>query len=738
MSLKIVASLIGLVSLAAMGRAHAASRPVAPPKVGPNSIGGTVASPAGPEAGVWVIAETFDRPTRFVKVVVTDDQGRFVLPDLPKAKYKVWSRGYGLSDSHAVEVTPGKTLSLKASAAASASQAAQIYPANYWTSLIQVPAANEFPGTGPSGNGISPSLKTQQHWIAHMMENCQFCHQLGNQATRVAPDIGNPVDAWAQRIQKSRLPDDQFFEGSKVYRRRNYGETMSNYMTMFGRERGLGMFADWSTRIAKGEVPAQAPARPDGIERNVVITMQDMGDGRFIHDSSSTDKRNPTVNANGPIYGYGTYSGMVMSLDPKTGKQEEFKLRDAKGDWFINAHAHTGTMDAKGRVWVSDMVHYGGGNSETVGANPAYCTDPSNKFANYFPRKASHARAASVFDPKTKRDALLPVCFGTHHLNFDKNERLYFSGETEVMGWIDVKVWDKTKDVAQAIGWCPLVLDTNGDGKITPDRTQWNQSLQGIVGGEGSTNFLNEDAAKSAALDPKKDTRIAGMNYGMGVSPKDQSYWSAKYSPYVPSGIVRVETGANPPQTCKTEYYEPPKVNGQYRAYNIRGVDIDTNGIAWVGFGAGAIGRFDRSKCKVMNGPTAIGQQCPEGWEIIDTPGPKLKGTNTGTDWFYLVFVDHYNTFGLGADVPIFPNSAGDELLAYLPKEKKFVHLRVPYPMGFYARLVDGRIDNDKAGWKGRGLWATNNLTPIWHQETGEGSTEYAAHFQMRPSPLEE
>jgi hypothetical protein len=102
----------------------------------------------------------------------------------------------------------------------------------------------------------------------------------------------------------------------------------------------------------------------------------------------------------------------------------------------------------------------------------------------------------------------------------------------------------------------------------------------------------------------------------------------------------------------------------------------------------------------------------------------------------YLVFVDHHNSLGLGKEVPIFPNSTGDELLAYLPKTRKFVHLRVPYPLSFYARGVDGRIDDEKAGWKGRGLWATNNLIPLWHQETGEGSTEYAAHFQMRPSPL--
>src|SRR5262249_9240884 len=68
-----------------------------------DDIGGVVTGASGPEAGVWVIAETNDLPTRYAKMVVTDDQGRYVVPDLPKAKYKVWVRGYGLVDSPKVE-----------------------------------------------------------------------------------------------------------------------------------------------------------------------------------------------------------------------------------------------------------------------------------------------------------------------------------------------------------------------------------------------------------------------------------------------------------------------------------------------------------------------------------------------------------------------------------------------------------------------------------------------------------
>src|SRR5689334_23507116 len=97
-----------------------------------DDIGGVVASAKGAEAGVWVIAETTDLPTKFAKMVVTDDQGRYVLPDLPKAKYKIWVRGYGLVDSAKVESEPGMHLDLVAVPAPSPADAARYYPAIYW------------------------------------------------------------------------------------------------------------------------------------------------------------------------------------------------------------------------------------------------------------------------------------------------------------------------------------------------------------------------------------------------------------------------------------------------------------------------------------------------------------------------------------------------------------------------------------------------------------------------------
>src|SRR5882672_9598405 len=133
--------------------------------VGSTEIGGTVVSAAGPEAGVWVIAETTDLPTKFARIVVTDDRGRYLVPDLPKANYTVWVRGYGLVDSAKVQAAPGKVLNLTAVIAPDAKAAAEYYPASYWYSLLRPPAKNEFPGTGPAGNGISESMKSQAQFL---------------------------------------------------------------------------------------------------------------------------------------------------------------------------------------------------------------------------------------------------------------------------------------------------------------------------------------------------------------------------------------------------------------------------------------------------------------------------------------------------------------------------------------------------------------------------------------------
>ncbi len=173
-------------------------------------ITGVVRSSQGPEAGVWVIAETKDLPTNFIKIVVTDDQGRFMVPELPAANYRVFVRGYGLVDSTPIQMKPDpKEVTLTATLAKTPQEAAKVYPGNYWLSLLEPPATNEFPGTGPKpeGNGLGKTMLSQNHYINSLKSDCNFCHQLGNQLTRsvdhvfkAKPELKTHAEAWEWRL----------------------------------------------------------------------------------------------------------------------------------------------------------------------------------------------------------------------------------------------------------------------------------------------------------------------------------------------------------------------------------------------------------------------------------------------------------------------------------------------------------------------------------------------------------
>ena len=173
-------------------------------KIGEMDIGGVISSPQGREAGVWVIAETTELPTQFRRIVVTDDQGRYLVPELPQADYSVWVRGYGLVDSPKMRAKPGQRLDLAAAPAPSAADAAHYYPAIYWYSLMTIPDKNQFGGE----NGI-PANVTQQDWLTIVKNrSCVGCHQLGQESTRTIPaafaDQKTSLDAWMRRVQSGQ------------------------------------------------------------------------------------------------------------------------------------------------------------------------------------------------------------------------------------------------------------------------------------------------------------------------------------------------------------------------------------------------------------------------------------------------------------------------------------------------------------------------------------------------------
>jgi hypothetical protein len=706
-------------------------------KVKSDEIGGVVSSAKGVEPGVWVIAETTDLPTRYIKEVVTDQQGRYLIPSLPAATYTVWARGYGLVDSPKVQTHPGKQIDLKPTVAPDKKTAAQIYPGNYWYAMLGIPKENEFPGTGPSGNGISPKIKTQGQWL-HLVktDSCESCHQLGNLYTRTIPELfsnfDSPAKAWMRRVQSGQA-----------------GRSMIGGLTQLGPERATAEFGNWTTRIAQGELPAEAPPRPQGIERNVVITQWDWADPKaYLHDEIATDKRNPSVNANGLIYGspeesrdylpvldpvHHTISRVkVPYRDPDTpGQPKPLQPSTFWGDepiWDSHTTVHNPMLDERGRVWLTSRIR--------ANANPAFCKEGSDLISAKLTPVATSGRQLAVYDPATQQTSLVDTCYGTHHLVFasDANNTLWTSsgGGGGVVGWLNTRVWDQTHDAQKSQGWTALVLDTNGNGK----RDAYLESEQKVLTAPSGESLGTTAAPSGGDVDPERDTRLNAAFYGIAVGT-DGMIWGSILG--FPGGIARLNPGTNPPETALAEYYEVPWRNPKAKAsgFSPRGMDIDRNNVVWVALGSGHLASFDRRKCKgPLNGPKATGQHCPEGWTLYPTPGPNFGGVegSGSADSHYYDWVDQFDTLGLGKNTPIITGNSSDSLIALV--NGKFVILRVPYPLGFFSKGMDGRFDDPKAGWKGKGIYATYSGSASSHIEGGKGQTPKVIHFQLRPDPL--
>ncbi len=632
-------------------------------------------SSGGYEAGVWVLAETDDLLTPYRKVVVTNDAGQFLLPELPEARYQVWVRGYGLSDSPKTASLPGENLEIVVSDASNEVEAASIYPASYWLSLISPPDQNP-------------------NWVNSFKLNCQLCHQVGSMITRYQDrnlfDIG---------LRKST--------------------NMNGVANGMDREQLLDVLTDWTSRIRAGETP-EMPPRPQGIERNVVITQWEWGDGfTYAHDEIATDKRNPTLFANGPIYGVDLGNDRILAVNPITHSASAYTvptldgfdtpwcdqvwrredggtsqdvpmgfgslgcpavpgITNFEGQYPNPANPHNPMFDSDGKVWITTQVR-----REWDIDIPEFCKDKPGIAGNY------HHRQLGWFDPETEEFELLDTCYGTHHLQFDQEGILWMSGDSYGIGWFDPAVYDKENPATleQAQGYAQIVVDSNGDG----------------------------DA----------DTPIVGFNYGIIPNPVDDSVWTSQ-----PSGgkgrLVRYDASNE-----KFETFIPPGPGSGPRA-----VDVDTNGIIWVALGgSGHLGRFDRSLCAQTWG---TGEQCPEGWTFYKSPGPLIDTGNDpaderNADFHYYLFVDQFNTLGLGEDIVVLNGTGSDSLLAFNQETEEFAIIRIPYPLNTFTRGLDGRIDDPGAGWKGRGLWFTNGLDPIVHSEVG---MSFVGKVQLRPDPL--
>jgi hypothetical protein len=640
---------------------------------------------------------------------VTDDQGRYVIPDLPLGNYQVWVRGYGLVDSPKMRAKPGAIVNHTAVKAPDERSAAHYYPAIYWYTMMKIPPAADFGGHTDIPKGV-----TRETWIQRMNNtDCIGCHQLGQESTRTIPaqlgKFDSGADAWIRRTAAGQA-----------------GEMMVNRLA--GQLGGVPYkyFGDWTDRVAKGELPKHKPARPAGVERNLVVTTWDWSTpDKYLHDLISSDRRKPTVNAGGPLYGAPEYSTDNMPiLDPKTHKVSYFKMPVADpnmplslgpghagaikptmasaywGDdvlWDTRANQHNAMFDDKGRVWLAANVR---GLD-----NPAWCKKGSeHPSAKVFPIDRS-SRQAAMLDPKTQKYEFVDTCFGTHHPQFgyDADNTLWMSGTGPVAGWINTKVWDETKDPQKAVGWFPFVLDSNGNGKL-------------------------DEYSEPGKSEEGKDTRFnpGSGPYAVMPHPTDGSIWYTSGTFAGTPGFLRFD-----PKTKLSEFYAIPK-----EAISVRGGDIGADGVLYGSGSAGHLVAFDRRKCKApLGGPNATGNHCPEGFALHKYPGPGFDDVpNSSAEASYYTWVDHHDAVGLGPNVPISTANLQDGFVGF--KDGQMILMRVPYPMGFYAKGLDARIDDPNAGWKGRGLWSASGDRTPWLNELGKGARPMAVHIQVRPDPL--
>ena len=357
--------------------------------------------------------------------------------------------------------------------------------------------------------------------------------------------------AWDRRIQSAQV-----------------GSMMSSVATRMGRKRALAEYGDWTDRIKAGELPP-APPRPQGMERNVVITEWDWATPKeYFHDEISVDRRNPSSNPNGLVYGVhedssdfmtvldptkNSFSQIPIPVKPGTPMAEPEEVLEPSPYWgnepvaISHATAHSLMMDAKGRIWTAAATR--------ARENPDYCKKGSSLESAMVLPLANSSRQTNFYDPKTGKWTLVDMCTSTQHLMFaeDANNTLWFSNPGgDNVGWLNTKMYDETHDAEKSQGWTPFVLDTNGNGK----RDEYTEPGQ--------------------PMDPTKDMRIKVGFYGVSPSPVDGSIWGTVLG--FPGAIVRLNPGPDPARTALAEIYEVPWNNPKapVQGFSPRGMDIDS------------------------------------------------------------------------------------------------------------------------------------------------------------------
>ena len=603
---------------------------------------------------------------------------------------------------------PGKIVNFTATAAPTPKAAAEIYPAIYWYSMLKTPAKHEF----PVGN-----VKSQAEWLNVIKTNgCFGCHALGNKATRTIPPMFadmKPEDAWARRILS--------------------GQAMTSMATAIGRidtQRALKLFADWTDRDRRRRTARREAARG---RRAASATSSSRSGTSPIPSttcttSPSTDKRKPTLNANGLIYGAVENStDLIPVLDPVKHTASSFKMpvRDPKTHdrrrtircrrrpigatrliWDSQTTTHNPMYDEKGRVWCTSRVG--------PPPNPDFCKKgSSHPSAKVFPLDTS-TRHLSMLDPKTGKITLIRTCYPTHHLVFaeDANNTLWLSAGGPgcgVLGWLDTQDVRGDRRRGQGAG-----LDA--DRPRHQRQRQARRLRRAEPAGSIRPRTSAWSARSTASASIRKDGTIWGsvLTFPGYVDPRRSGRQSV--GDRARGNLRAADAGLRPARLRHRPRTASPGCRSS----------------------SGHMGKFDRSKCKVLQRARDRDRPAlPGGLDALSVPRPaacghraepaaRRRATTPGSI--------SSTRSGSARNVPWATGNANESLMALV--DGQWLNFVVPYPLGFYAKWMDGRIDDPNAGWKGRGVWATYGTRTPFHLETGKGTRPKVVKFQLRPDPL--
>ena len=343
----------------------------------------------------------------------------------------------------------------------------------------------------------------------------------------------------------------------------------------------------------------------------------------------------------------------------------------------------------------------------------------ATSIAAYFPAPNPSNRQASFYDPKTGKFELIYTCFGTHHLQFgeDAGRCSTSAAAARRSRGSTSRSATQTKDEKQSAG---LVPDRARHQRRRQDhqaveRAGRRRPLAGRRRRRRTARQLRSEARHARQRRQLRHHRQPDRR--LGVERRARAIRAASSG----SSSARIR-----PRPAWRDLHGSRR-QGQMH-FGPRGIDVDRNGVVWTALsGSGGFVSFDRRKCKVFNGPSVVdGKQCAEGWTFYPlNEGPEPEGHEHQRRLPLLQLGRSVQHVGLRRE------HADRERLRLrfaarcsTRRRASGRTLRVPYPLGFYSRGLDGRIDDPNAGWKGRGLWANYGTNFLWHIEGGQGHEE--------------